>query len=127
MNLSLVAREPDAGVCVLRLQAPPVNGLSLALRRALMQALDAAEADDLVQAVVLTGGDHVFCGGADIREFGHPDALAEPHLSSLIARVESFPKPVVMALHGTALGGGLELALGGHFRVAAQDAQLGLP
>jgi 3-hydroxyacyl-CoA dehydrogenase len=117
----------SAGSRLLKLDSPPVNGLSLPLRRALMEALDAADTDPAVLAVVLTGSAVGFSGGADIREFGQPDMLATPNLHDLCERLDAMSKPVVAALTGMALGGGLELAMCCHYRVAATDCMLGLP
>ena len=114
-------------VAVIRLDHPPVNGLDHPTRRALDEALRRALDDAGVRAVVLAGAGRLFSGGADIREFGSPLAYAEPHLPSLIDRVERAGKPVVAALHGSCVGGGLELALACHWRVAARGTRLGLP
>jgi len=115
------------GVAVLTLDNPPVNGLGFDTRRALVEGLDRALADPAVAAIVIAGAGKAFCGGADIREFGSPKALAEPNLLSVIAAVEASGKPVIAAIHGTCMGGGLELALGCHYRIAAADAQIALP
>lgn len=115
------------GVAVITLDNPPVNGLGLDTRRAVADGLDRAIADALVRAVVITGGGKAFSGGADIKEFGSPRAIASPNLLDLIRRVETCPKPVVAAIHGVCMGGGLELSLGCHYRVAAPGAQIGLP
>ncbi|HRQ36130.1 MAG TPA: 3-hydroxyacyl-CoA dehydrogenase NAD-binding domain-containing protein [Chiayiivirga sp.] len=114
-------------VALLTFENPPVNGFGLALRIEMMDALERAETDPGVRAVVLAGAGALFSGGADIREFDTPEATREPNLHTLIARVEGFPRPVVTALHGITLGGGLELALGAHYRVAHAEARLGLP
>ncbi len=122
-----VLSERHGSVAVLTLSNPPVNGMNQATRAALAAALDAAVADAAVQVILLTGAGRSFSGGADIREFGTPAALAAPNLRELIAKVEALPKPVVVALHGTVMGGGLELSLACHYRVAAPAAKLGLP
>ncbi|MBF5042011.1 3-hydroxyacyl-CoA dehydrogenase [Aggregicoccus sp. 17bor-14] len=114
-------------VAVVTLDNPPVNGLGLSTREGIADALKRAEADGGVQAVVLVGAGRGFSGGADIREFGTPKALSEPSLAALIERLERSAKPVVAAIHGVAMGGGLELALGCHYRVAAPGAQVALP
>jgi 3-hydroxyacyl-CoA dehydrogenase len=114
-------------VAVITLNNPPVNGLGLATRQAIVAGLEKAEEDPAVKAVVLTGAGKAFSGGADIREFGTPKAIQEPNLLSVIARVEQTTKPVVAALHSVAMGGGLELALGAHYRIAAPDTNVALP
>jgi 3-hydroxyacyl-CoA dehydrogenase len=119
--------DPRGPVAVITLDNPPVNGLGYDTRRAFAEGIERAEADALVQAIVITGAGKVFSGGADIKEFGSPKAIAEPNLLSLIKLVEGCSKPVVAALHGTCMGGGLELALGCHYRVAAPGTQIGLP
>jgi len=114
-------------VAVVTLNNPPVNGLGHALRSGIVAALDQALADPVVKAIVLTGSDRAFSGGADVREFGTSKAGQEPVLGNVIRAIESSSKPVVAAIAGVCLGGGLELALGCHFRVAKPDASLGLP
>jgi 3-hydroxyacyl-CoA dehydrogenase len=119
--------EVTGDIAVISLDNPPVNGLSLAVRSGICVGVEKAEADASVKAIVLIGGGNMFSGGADIREFGTSKMLAEPRLNSVIRLVESCTKPVIAAIHGVTLGGGLELAMGCHFRVAARDAQVGLP
>ena len=113
------------GIAVLTLNNPPVNGLSDALRAALMEHLKMAEGDAGVKAVVITGSAKAFSGGADIREFNKP--RVKPDLPDVNDQQDAMQKPLVAAIGGFALGGGLELALGCHYRVAAPRAQLGLP
>ncbi|MDQ7982471.1 3-hydroxyacyl-CoA dehydrogenase NAD-binding domain-containing protein [Paraburkholderia sp. SARCC-3016] len=115
------------GVAVITLNNPPVNGLGHATRAGIVDALERARQDPAVTAVVLTGAGKVFCGGADITEFNTPKASAEPMLGTVIRALEGSAKPVVAALHGVAVGGGLELALGAHYRVAARGTQIALP
>ncbi|GIZ51458.1 3-hydroxyacyl-CoA dehydrogenase NAD-binding domain-containing protein [Noviherbaspirillum aridicola] len=117
----------DAGVAVITLNNPSVNGLGLDLRRALVALLERAHEDDSVRAVVLIGSDRAFSGGADVKEFGTPKSSQEPNLLTVIRAVENAAKPVVAAIAGACMGGGLELALGCHFRVARADAQIALP
>ncbi|MBR7959136.1 enoyl-CoA hydratase/isomerase family protein [Burkholderia vietnamiensis] len=115
------------GVAVITLNNPPVNGLGLSTRQGVMDALDRAAQDPAVTAIVLTGAGRAFSGGADITEFNTPKALQEPTLHTVIRAVEASAKPVVAALHSVVMGGGLELALGAHYRVAAPGAQIALP
>ncbi len=119
--------EVHGAVAVITLDNPPVNGLGYATRKAVAEGIDRAEADAAVKAVVITGAGKAFSGGADIREFGSPKALAEPNLHSLIAKVEACSKPVIAAIHTVCMGGGLELSLGCHYRVAAPGAKIALP
>ncbi len=119
--------ETRGAVAVITLDNPPVNGLGADLRTGLMDGLDRALADAAVKAVVITGNDRAFSGGADVREFGTLKSAREPNLLTVIKALENSPKPVVAAIAGNCLGGGLELALGAHFRVAKADATIGLP
>ncbi len=114
-------------IAVITFANPPVNGLGHALRTGIVEAVRRAEADPAVKSIVLTGAGSAFSGGADIREFNTPKALAEPNLGTVIRVVENAAKPVVAAIQGVCMGGGLELALGCHYRVAAADAQIALP
>ena len=114
-------------VAVISLDNPPVNGLGHDLRTGIVAGLDAAQADAAVQAIVLIGSSRAFSGGADIREFGTPKAAAEPNLNTVIRNLEAATKPVIAAIGGVAMGGGLELALGCHYRVAVAGAQIALP
>ncbi|MBB4566321.1 3-hydroxyacyl-CoA dehydrogenase NAD-binding domain-containing protein [Rhizobium leucaenae] len=113
------------GVLVVTIDNPPVNALSADVRAGLMAALDHAEKDGAIVAVILTGPGNIFIGGADIKEFGKPPV--EPLLPQVIARIEDFSKPVTAAINGAALGGGLEVALACHKRYAAPSAKIGLP
>jgi 3-hydroxyacyl-CoA dehydrogenase len=117
----------DDGVAVLTLDNPPVNGLGYDTRRALVAGLDLALADPAIVAIVIAGAGKSFTGGADIREFGTPRAMQEPNLLSVISAFEASVKPVVVAIHGVCMGGGLELALGCHYRLAAPGTQIALP
>lgn len=114
-------------VAVITLNNPPVNGLGLSTRQAIVDGLEKAENDPAVKAVVLTGAGKAFSGGADIREFGTPKAIQEPNLLSVISRVENTTKPVIAAVHSVCMGGGLELALGAHYRIAAPGCNVALP
>jgi 3-hydroxyacyl-CoA dehydrogenase len=114
-------------IAVITMNNPPVNGLGHATRAAIAQGLDQANADNTVQAIVITGAGKAFSGGADIKEFGSPKALAEPNLLSVILAVENSAKPVVAAMHSVAMGGGLELALGCHYRICAPGTSVALP
>ena len=114
-------------VAVITLNNPPVNGLGLATRRALVAGLERAQADAAVKAIVITGAGKAFSGGADITEFGTDKALAEPNLHTAIAAAEQCSKPVIAAIHSVCMGGGLELALGCHYRIAAPGCSVALP
>ena len=127
MTASYVTCLVDGDTAVITMNKPPVNGLGFDLRDGIARALDQANADAAVKAIVLTGTAKAFSGGADVTEFGKPNQLREPNLRVLIALLENNPKPVVAAIAGVCLGGGLELAMGAHFRVALADASLGLP
>ena len=125
--MSSTRYELRGHTAVITFDHPPVNGLGAALRTGILDALDRALADPAVRAVVVTGGDKAFSGGADVKEFGTPLAAREPRLPVVIAALENAPKPVVAAISGVCMGGGLELALGAHYRVAKADAQIALP
>jgi len=114
-------------VAVIALNNPPVNGLGLSTRLGIMAGLEKAIADDAVKAIVVTGAGKAFSGGADIKEFGSPKAIQDPNLLSLILALENSPKPAVAAVHTVAMGGGLELALGCHYRVVAPGCSVALP
>jgi 3-hydroxyacyl-CoA dehydrogenase len=114
-------------VAVITLNNPPVNGLGLATRAAFVAALAKAQLDGKIKAIVVTGAGKAFSGGADIKEFGSPKSLQEPNLHSLILACENSPKVVVAAVHTTCMGGGLELALGCHYRVMAPGCNVALP
>ncbi|WP_024794944.1 3-hydroxyacyl-CoA dehydrogenase NAD-binding domain-containing protein [Tomitella biformata] len=117
----------DGDIAIIEITNPPVNGLGLATRTGIVADLERALADAEVRAIVLTGSAKAFSAGADITEFGTPAALASPRLTEVIAAVEDSPKSVVAAIAGSCLGGGLELALGAHYRVADAAARIGLP
>src|SRR5690606_26006650 len=101
--------EVRGAVAVITIDNPPVNSMGFATRKALVAALEQARADAAVKAVVLIGTGKVFCGGADITEFGSGNNMAEPNLPGIINQIEAFPKPVIAAINGLALGGGNEL------------------
>ncbi len=114
-------------VAVITLDNPPVNGLGFDTRRGIADGVQRANADEAVKAIVLTGAGKAFSGGADIKEFNSPKAIAEPNLLSLIRLLDNSAKPTIAAINGTAMGGGLELSLGCHYRVAAPKVPIALP
>ncbi|RWH74674.1 3-hydroxyacyl-CoA dehydrogenase NAD-binding domain-containing protein [Mesorhizobium sp.] len=122
---SSVSIANENGVAVVTIDNPPVNALSFHVRKPLYEALAALRDDPAAKAIVIACAGRTFVAGADITEFGKP--VQQPELRAIIALLETVPKPTVAAIHGTALGGGLELALGCHFRVAEKSAKLGLP
>lgn len=122
--------EQVRGVAVLSVNNPPVNALSAGVPEAIGAAIEVAQKDPAVQAIVLMGAGKTFIAGADIKqleEMAWGRGAGAPNLHALLQQIEDGPKPVVMAIHGTALGGGLEVAMAGHYRVAAADAQFGQP
>ena len=121
----VVSGMQHGAVYCVTIDSPPVNALSSAVRGGLLREIEAAEADGAVKAIVLAGRGANFIAGADMREFGKP--VVPPTLADLCMRIEACKKPVVAVLHGSALGGGLEIALAAHHRVALSDAKLGLP
>ncbi|BAT60367.1 fatty acid oxidation complex subunit alpha [Variibacter gotjawalensis] len=123
--MSVVSLRNEGDVAVITVDNPPVNALKHEVRAGLLDAFKKAGADANVKAIVLNCAGRTFIAGADITEFGKPPK--EPGLSEVIATIENVQKPTVAAIHGTALGGGLETALGCHFRVAVATAKVGLP
>ncbi|WP_244827909.1 3-hydroxyacyl-CoA dehydrogenase NAD-binding domain-containing protein [Caballeronia sp. TF1N1] len=115
------------GVAVITLDNPPVNGLGHATRLGIVEGIERARDEDNVRAIVVIGAGKAFSGGADITEFNTPKATQEPTLKTVIEAIEGSAKPVIAAIHAVAMGGGLELALGAHFRVASPGAQIALP
>jgi len=120
-----VAREQHGDILLVSIDNPPVNALGVDVRRGLLEAIEAADADPAVKAVLIVGAGRNFIGGADIREFGKPPMA--PALPDVCNRIEASTKPVVAAINGVALGGGLEVALSAHYRVALPTAKFGLP
>ncbi|WP_134679174.1 3-hydroxyacyl-CoA dehydrogenase NAD-binding domain-containing protein [Paracoccus ravus] len=123
MSVVTIARQGD--IATVTVDNPPVNALGLALRQGLWDAVATLDADPAVRAVVLICAGRTFIAGADVTEFGKPPV--EPHLPDLVARIEAAEKPWIAAIHGSALGGGFEVALGCRFRVALPEASVGLP
>jgi 3-hydroxyacyl-CoA dehydrogenase len=119
--------QVHADVAVITLNNPPVNGMGYDTRLAVVKGVEQAIANPAVKAIVITGHGKAFSGGADIREFGTPKAIQEPNLLSVIALMENCSKPVVAAMHTLVMGGGLELALGCHYRIAAPGTSVALP
>ncbi len=127
---NLVNLTTQDGVAVITINNPPVNALSPGVPEGLVAALDAAEKDPGARAIVIIGGGRTFIAGADIKELELAAAgrgSGPPEFHAILARIEDSSKPVVMAIHGTALGGGNEVAMAGHYRVAVPDAQIGQP
>ncbi len=125
--MSLAEYSLHGAVAVIKFNNPPMNTLALAMRTEVHAHLLAAAAHPAGNAIVLIGGGRVFCAGAEIREFNTPKPTTFPRSSDLIAAYEASSKPVIAAIHGVAMGGGLEAAMGCHYRVAAPGAQLALP
>ena len=117
----------DGDIALITLNNPPVNGLGYATRLGITEALAKANADAAVKAIVITGAGKAFSGGADIKEFGTPKALQQPNLLSVILMIENSTKPVMAAVHTVCMGGGLELALACHYRIAAPGCSVALP
>jgi len=115
------------GTAVITLNNPPVNAMGHAVRQELAAHLDAAWADPQVQSIVVIGAGKLFCGGADVKAFNTPASRAEPSSRTIVKRIEESAKPVIAAIHGSALGLGLEFAMGCHYRIAQRGAKLGLP
>ncbi len=126
MNDVIKSADRD-GVRIVTIDSPPVNAISAAVRSGLMAAVKSAVADPAVKAIVVTGAGRAFIAGADIREFGKPAPPGVPNLRDCIVALEASSKPVVAAVNGAAAGGGLEIALGCHYRVAHPKAMLGVP
>src|ERR1700729_213046 len=127
MSTNKAGLEIKDGIAVLKLDNPPVNSLGLELRHAIVASIEQANADPKVEAIVLIGAGAGFSGGADIRELGTPRASPQPDLMTVISPGEGSAKPVIAAIGGICMGGGLELALGCHYRVAAAGAKIALP
>lgn len=125
MTAASVSITHHGDIAVVTVDNPPVNALGQALRQALWDAVATLDADAVVKAVVLACAGRTFIAGADVSEFGKPPM--EPHLPDLVSRIEAAEKPWVAAIHGSALGGGFEVAMGCRFRVAVASAQVGLP
>ncbi|WP_027799863.1 3-hydroxyacyl-CoA dehydrogenase NAD-binding domain-containing protein [Paraburkholderia dilworthii] len=121
----VVTRELRGKVLLVTIDHAPVNALSADVRRGLLAAIEAADSGHSVEAVLIVGAGRNFIAGADIREFGKPPV--PPSLPDVCNRIEACTKPVVAAIHGAALGGGLEVALAAHYRIAIDGAKLGLP
>jgi 3-hydroxyacyl-CoA dehydrogenase len=127
--IDLVQLTRDDGIAVITINNPPVNALSPGVPQGISEALDQIAHDASVKAVVLIGGGRTFVAGADIKEFGKMTS-GKPRgagLLPLLSKIEDSSKPVIVAIHGTAFGGGLELAMAGHYRVAVSTAQVGQP
>jgi len=125
----LVITSKDGEIGILTVNNPPVNALSPGVPEGIIAGIETFEKDDAVKAIVLIGGGRTFIAGADIREFGKitsgGDRKRGPGFVSILERMENSSKPIVAAIHGTALGGGLETAMACHYRVAVPSAQVG--
>src|SRR5829696_779738 len=126
-DTSPISTHRHGDVLIVTSNNPPVNALGAAVRHGLVAAIEQAEADDAVKAVVIACEGQTFFAGADVSEFGTPKAFEQPMLPQVVDRIEGCAKPVVAAIHGTALGGGLEIALACHYRVAVPGAKFGTP
>jgi 3-hydroxyacyl-CoA dehydrogenase len=125
--MSPISTKKHGDVLIVTSNNPPVNALGHAVREGLVKAIEEADGDDSVKAVVIRCEGQTFFAGADISEFGTPKSFAPPVLPQVVDIIESCTKPVVAAIHGTAFGGGLEVALASHYRVAVPSAKLGVP
>src|SRR5579871_5087106 len=125
----LVNYKTDGDIAVITINNPPVNALSPGVPEGIAQGIEAAAKDDAVKAIVVIGGGRTFIAGADIKEFGKVTSGEKPRISlhPLLNEIEDCAKPVVMAIHGTAFGGGMEVAMSGHYRVISPSAQVGQP
>ena len=124
-SAAVVTSTLHGNIMLITIDNPPVNALSVAVRQGLLDAVERADAEPAVAAILLQGAGKNFIGGADIREFGKPPQA--PALPDLCNRIEAASKPVIAVIHGAALGGGLEIALSAHYRLACNDAKIGLP
>ena len=122
-----VLYRQSGAVGVITINNPPVNALAKDVRISIAELIDLAQTDKLIKAIVICGAGRNFCGGADIREFNTPNRAVRPMTRHLMNLVEESDKPVVAAIHGPTLGGGLELAMGCHYRIVDSEAKLGLP
>src|ERR1700688_2950192 len=125
----LVRYARNGDVAIMTIDNPPVNALSPGVPEGILEGIETANADPAVGAIVVIGGGRTFIAGADIKEFGKITSGARPRLSLYpsLLKIEDSKKPVIMAIHGTAFGGGLEVAMAGHYRVAVASAQVGQP
>lgn len=122
----MIGYSVEGPIAVITLQNPPVNAFGAELRAAVLAALERANSDARVEAIVIAGNEKVFCGGADMRQFNTPKYWAFPRTIDVAKRMDTLPKLLVAAIGGVALGGGLELALACHYRIAAPNARLAL-
>jgi 3-hydroxyacyl-CoA dehydrogenase len=125
--MTTIRYKVDAGIAWLTLDNPPLNALSHALRVGIVEGIDRAESDPKVQAIVLIGSERAFSSGADIREFAGGEFYADPFLPRAVDAIEDAHKPVIAAISGACMGGGLEVALGCHYRVALADSKIAFP
>src|SRR6185436_4993072 len=125
--MTMLRYKVDSGIAWLTLDNPPLNALSHGLRVGIVEGIDRAESDSKVQAIVLIGSERAFSSGADIREFAGGAFYSDPFLPRAVDAIENAHKPVIAAISGACMGGGLEVALGCHYRVARADAKIAFP
>ena len=122
-NVIDLTHEDDTAI--ISANNPPVNSLGISVRKGLVEAIKSADNNSSVRSIIIIGNGSTFPAGADIKEFGQPPQA--PHLPEVCEEIENINKPVIAALHGTALGGGLEIALASNYRIAEEKTKLGLP
>ena len=125
MSDNVIELTYEDDTAIISINNPPVNSLGISVRKGLVDAIKSSENNSSVRSIIITGNGSTFPAGADIKEFGHPPQA--PHLPEVCEEIENINKPVIAALHGTALGGGLEIALASNYRIVEEKTKLGLP